>query len=237
MKYISILKCTSFSKGFICVYIWQNEKSLWTLEIFIWLYCACVYSVGLQVIHSCNAVKGVSCIVLLVHPPKMLSMPLPVHFQNCSENKQRKTAKASEFWSDQGHALLNGNPTIQYFWRIPGKNIMKKTYSPVDQSNIQSIEYLAELLSSIKQTNKHKSYIKTSPKQTQPHVLNRGACCCAKYFFILRASRCVPKGAVSLFSNSFIHQQKCVIWKPGFPEFFVFFPECGAYETRSSPPS
>ncbi len=49
---------------------------------------------------------------------------------------------------------------------------MKKTYSPVDQSNIQSIECLAEHPSSLKQTNKQKSYIKTSPKQTQPHVLN-----------------------------------------------------------------
>ncbi len=124
------------------------------------LCIAVLYSV--QVIHTCNAVKGVSCLVLLAHPPKMPSMPLPVHFQNCSENKQRKTAKASEFWSDQGHALLYGNPTIQYFWRIPGKNIMKKTYSLVDQSNIQSIEYLEELLSSLKQTkilykNKHKA--------------------------------------------------------------------------------
>lgn len=67
--------------------------------------------------------------------------------------------------------------------------------------------------------------------QTQPHFLNQGLLL-RKRIFILSASRCVPKGSVSLFSNSFLHQQKRVIRKPGFPEVFsLFFPECGAHET------
>lgn len=110
----------------------QCSVCLWVnMHDYTHLCIAVLYSV--QVMHSCNAVKGVSCCTLNAPTQNAEHALACALYQNCSENRQRKKAKASEFWSDQGHALLNGNPAIQYFWRIPGKNIIKNsTHSSVD---------------------------------------------------------------------------------------------------------